>query len=79
MSDDNVLFRRECSGAQLTIEEVGPGRLLISIGGSGVRAGIALMAADLYDLSDWLEQHLDRKDSDKVYEAQVSYDRQEAA
>ena len=67
MTTDNAsLFAIEGSGSRLTIDRNLSGELVISIAGAGVRAGIALSAADLYELSDWIERYLDGRSEDQV-------------
>ena len=67
MTTDNAsLFAIEGYGSRLTIDRNLSGQLVISIDGAGVRAGIALSAADLYELSDWIERYLDGRSEDQA-------------
>ena len=72
-TDNDSLFAIEGSGARLTIDRNLSGQLVISVAGAGVRAGIALSAADLYELSDWIERYLDGEDIDRSGEGVNSY------
>ena len=72
-TDSDSLFAIEGSGARLTIDRNLSGQLVISVAGAGVRAGIALSAADLYELSDWIERYLDGEDIDRSGEGVNPY------
>ena len=63
-ADNDSLFAIDGRGVRLTIDRNLSGQLVISIDGAGVRAGIALSAADLYELSDWIGRYLDGEDID---------------
>ena len=69
MTTDNAsLFAIDGKGVRLTIDLNLSGQLVISIGGAGVGAGIALSAADLYELSNWIERYLDGEDNRRIAE-----------
>lgn len=60
MSETDILFELSSNGDRLIITHNLIGQLVLSVEGCGVRASITFPGAvQLYELSDWLERHLD--------------------
>ncbi len=60
MNERDILFELSSNGDRLTITHNLTGQLVLSVEGCGVRAAITFHGAvGLYELSDWIERHLD--------------------
>lgn len=60
MSERDILFELSSGSDRLIITHNLIGQLVLSVEGCGIRAAITFHGAvGLYELSDWIERHLD--------------------